>query len=255
MDNSSSSSSSWALALATITFVATLLGLLVDSSQLLGASQKLQSIGKYVLVLLLILAALVIVYTIYQNICWRNSLKIRRIQEKLEQFLDKHDGTISNVNIDVREIYLIHHTQKAVQLFYSIIEFNILGPIGDNGKQRLELVVDKGRDHGLVAGMKFSVQEVHNKALGVVVLKDPGEPLSFDGNGGVGILGIRNSRFFLPIDPDWKLTLSELTKKSFQILPIMPDSMPAISNLLSAFIYELDREWRINDIWVGIRIK
>jgi len=117
---------------------------------------------------------------------------------------------------------------------------------------RIELKIDKGRDHGLVADLRFGVYEVHNpKPLCDVSLKYHGDPKSNAPEVPIATLETKCIRIVLPVDQNWNLSMEDLTSKSFRIHPLMPPSVPVISELLSACMYEIDHEWSLGDIRLG----
>lgn len=237
--------------LSILAFFAALISLAVDVTVMLGLDEQLQAIGRYILFGLTGLMASIFIYQMYRQlgrVCWRNALRVRRVRSKLNRFLDDHDGTTVNANVDVSEIYLIHCCKKARHLTYRVRDVKSLGRRPGGTRERIELVIDKGREDDLVADMRFAVYKKNDPSeLCVVWLKNPGESQAHPPGEPYGTLGTKSTRIILPVDPAWNLDTGDLGANSFDVRLIEHATQSIIDELLSTLVYEVDRKWTLRD--------
>ena len=250
MDDLGSSSGCWGTFRALVSVFGGVFSVVVGIALLLDATEQLQAIGSYVLLGIGVLAVCGGLYSGYGRLTralWVNRRRVRRVREALDRFLEEHDGRTFNAPVEIGEIYLIQRSLKASGLKPKVREAHLLDPAPGTADPRIALVVDKGTEHGLVAGMKFAVYRARRAhQLCVVTATHPGQASGSARN--TATLASRVMRMILTPNATWGIALNEIRANEFHVRLLQPAPRSEICQLIATLAHEADREWRLRDL-------
>lgn len=223
-------------------FIAASLGLAVDLPTLLGNDSDFSLIGKYVLPGIMIFAVGMFLYRLYRSLvskCVLNALIVRNTRRRLQQFIEANQGNRLTTEVDAHSVYLLQQWRKISDSRFPIVKVNLLDPVPGDARQRVQLIVKRGRTHGLVAGMEFMIRRtVEIEALCKVRLEDVVRTTPDDS---YCILTTTQMSIFLYADPTWNLNTNEIAPDSFEVRPVKPNLGSPVNELLSDLACEIDR--------------
>jgi len=250
MDDSGSSSDGWRTFLALVGLFGGAVSIVVGTAQLLGATKQLEAVGSYILLGLGVLAVCVASYLGYQRLLralWVNHRRVRRVREALDRFLEDHDGRSVNARVEIGEIYLIQRCMKASGLKPKVKDAYLLDAVPGTTDARIRLLVDKGTEHGLVAGMKFAVYRARwARELCVVSARHPGQASGSGRNRAT--LGSRTTAIILTVNAIWGIAPDDVRASEFDVRLVQPAPRSEISQLIATLAHEVDREWGLRDL-------
>lgn len=234
--------------LSVIGFVGSMIGLLVDVTEVLGLSAQLQNVGQKALVAIAGVAVFYLLRRLHSGViirCLKNELRLRRLRRQLFLFQDRYDARPFDDVVNIAEIDLVKRFKQTRLLHCQVKELAVLDPLTGSTQDRLRLTVDKGRVHGLAAGMTLAVHAIdRGDALFAVELRD--------GRGGNALdpwalLGLRNTSIVFPLEDSWGLSLGEVTRDWFDVRLIQPPDASVINKFVGSLCWEIDRDWDAPD--------
>ncbi len=205
--------------LATVSAVATLIGLIVDIPAIAQTPA-----GQIILVLVFLAAVGYIGYFIYTRLLRRLfqlQKSIQEIRRSLVDFTSRNSKTEFKVIIDPDEIKLIQKSKRAKSLLFSVQE---LDRIAD---REIKIVIDKGDNDGLLDAMQFKV--FHNSRMHEIGLCacTPFE---------------RETTLVIQVDPACPIAMSEITRENVEVRLIEPEPSNKVNLLLANLLSIIDYE-------------
>ena len=250
MDDAGVSSGTCGGFVTAVAFAGGLLSIVVGTAQILGATQQLQAVGWYILLGLGIVALFAASYSGYQRLfraSFVNYQRVRHVRTTLDRFIGDRDDTVVNARVDIGEIHLIERCMKARGLRPKVRGAEPMDPAPGSTEPRIRLLVDKGTEHGLVAGMKFAVYRAGAaRQLCVVTTRHPGQSPASARN--MATLQSGTTRIVVTVNDMWGIVPNGVQASEFEVRLIQPVARSDISQLLARLAHEVDREWGLRDL-------
>lgn len=202
---------------AIVTFVATLIGLVADISEV-----SKSPVGQFILLLILSGAFFYLAYFIYIK-ALRAYKETKKQLDEIKDMIVKFTSSNANSQIqgclDLDLINLLIATKKMKKYELGIKELRHLP------NNRIKIVIDKGHKHGLMDRMNFKV--FHDTRL---------EEL-----GSCGCTSAHDeATLIIEIGPNCPIALHDIEKGSIEIRLIDPLDTSKVNTLLADLLYELD---------------